>query len=106
MITFTKPSGRRVLWSLAAVVVTCCILAGVAVCIGFIVNHEGPEPISTGETVRLAIMCLTLWGPMYLVIAWPLSVPFMAAVTALVACARTGGKDDAEVAEVNRPEAQ
>ncbi|CRZ14801.1 hypothetical protein [Mycolicibacterium neworleansense] len=84
MITFSKPTKRRVLRSLAAVVLASCVLTGIAVCVGFIVNHEG-EPVGGGEYVRLALLSLTLWGPMYLVIAWPLSVPLIAGITALVA---------------------
>ncbi|CDO30246.1 hypothetical protein [Mycolicibacterium porcinum] len=89
MITFSKPTKRRVIRSLVIVVLVSCVLTGMAVCIGFIVNHEG-EPVSGGEYVRLALLSLTLWGPMYLVIAWPLSVPLIAGITALVAYARVG----------------
>lgn len=99
MITFSKPTKRRVIRSLVAVVLVSCVLTGIAVCIGFIVNHEG-EPVSGGEYVRLALLSLTLWGPMYLVIAWPLSVPLVAGITALVACTHVG---DDEVALPDAP---
>ncbi|MEW2480543.1 hypothetical protein AB0876_13240 [Mycobacterium sp. NPDC049093] len=89
MITFSKPTKRRVLRSLVAVVLASCVLTGTAVCIGFIVNHEG-EPVSGGEYVHLALLSLTLWGPMYLVIVWPLSVPLIAGITALVAYTHVG----------------
>lgn len=103
MITFSKPTKRRVFRSLAAVVLVSCVLTGIAVCIGFIVNHEG-EPVSGGEYVRLALLSLTLWGPMYLVIAWPLTVPLIAGLTALVAYAHIGtpeelAKDDEEAVD-------
>ncbi len=98
MITFTKPSRRRVFRSLAIVVLACWVVTSLLVCAGFIANHEG-EPIPAGETVRLVMMCLAFWGPIALATLWPVSVPLIAGLTALVAYARKGSDASTDVDE-------
>jgi hypothetical protein len=83
---FTKPSLRRVLWSILAVVAVCCVIVGIALSIGFIRGASGPAP--TGDYIRLVILCITFLGPIYLLIAWQITIPAMIALGALVACVR------------------
>ncbi|OMC51958.1 hypothetical protein A5742_17655 [Mycolicibacterium fortuitum] len=80
------------------VLLACWGITSLLVCAGFIVNHEG-EPIPAGETVRLVMVCLAFWGPLALATLWPVSVPLIAGLTALVAYAHAGmpeepAKDD------------
>jgi hypothetical protein len=83
---FTKPSLRRVLWSILAVVVVCCVIAGITLSIGFIRGDIAPAP--TGDYIRLVILCITFWGPMYLLIVWWITVPAMIAMGVLAAWVR------------------
>jgi hypothetical protein len=85
---FAKPSVRRVLWSVVAVAAVSCVIAGIALSIGFIVDYDGPQPVPKGEYVRLVIACLTLWGPIFLLTAWPISTPAILVLGFLVACVR------------------
>lgn len=85
-LRFVRPSLRRVLWSIVAVVVVCCVIAGIALSAGFI--HGATVPATTGDYVRLVILCITFWGPMYLMIVWWISIPAMLALGTLVACVR------------------
>jgi hypothetical protein len=80
-----KPSIRRVIWSITAVVVTACVVTGIALTVGLFTGHHDNENVPTGEFVRLVIMCLTIWGPMYLLIAWQISIPVIIALGALAA---------------------
>lgn len=82
---FAKPSVRRVLWSILAVAAVSCVVAGIALSIGYIVDYNGPEP-PKGEYVRLVITCVTMWGPIFLLTAWPISIPAILVLGALAAC--------------------
>jgi hypothetical protein len=70
---FTRPSPRRVLWSILAVVAVCCVIAGIALSIGFIRGASGPAP--TGDYIRLVILCITFWGPVFLLTIWQITIP-------------------------------
>jgi hypothetical protein len=59
-----------VLWSVIAVTVICCVTTGIALSIGFI--HGATAPAPTGEYIRLVILCVTFWGPMYLLFCYRL----------------------------------
>jgi hypothetical protein len=83
---FTRPSLRRVLWSILVVVLVCCVIAGIALSIGFI--RGATEPAPTGDYIRLVILCITFWGPMYLLIVWQITIPVMIALGVLAACVR------------------
>jgi hypothetical protein len=83
---FTKPSLRRVFWSNVAVLVVCCVVAGIALSIGFIRGATGPAP--TGDYIRLVIVCITFLGPIYLLVVWWITIPAMIALGVLAACVR------------------
>jgi hypothetical protein len=85
---FTKPSLRRVLWSIVLVAVACCVIAGIAVSIGFILSNESSEPVPKGEYVRLFVVDITFWGPMYLLIVWWATIPAIIGLGVLAACVR------------------
>lgn len=84
MIKFARPTKRRLLKSALAVVLVCWVITSTVVCIGFIANHEG-DSMPAGEVVRLAMMCLAFWGPIAIITLWPLSIPLVAGLSALVA---------------------
>jgi hypothetical protein len=88
ILHFAKPSIRRVIWSIIAVAVIACVVTGIALSVGFITGHDDNGPVPNGEYVRLVITCLTIWAPMYLLIAWQISVPTIIALGALAACVR------------------
>lgn len=85
---FAKPSVRRVLWSILAVAAVSCVVAGIALSIGYAVDYNGPAPVPKGEYVRLVITCVTMWGPIFLLTAWPISLPAVVGIGALVAAMR------------------
>jgi hypothetical protein len=85
---FAKPSIRRVIWSIIAVAVVTCVVTGIALSVGFITGHDDNGPTPNGEYVRLVITCLTIWGPMSLLIAWQISIPVIIALGALASCIR------------------
>jgi hypothetical protein len=60
---FAKPSVRRLVWSLVAVVVVSCLIAGIGLAIGTVrVGHESTEPTSTGD-YRLRHVCSAIRRP-------------------------------------------
>jgi hypothetical protein len=75
-----------VLWSVIAVTVICCVITGIVLSIGFI--HGATAPAPTDEYIRLVILCITFWGPMYLLIGWWITIPTMLVIGVLVACVR------------------
>jgi hypothetical protein len=83
-----KPSIPRVIWSMIAVAVVACVVTGIALSVGFINGHNDNGAVPNGEYLRLVITCLTIWGPMYLMIAWQISIPTIIALGALAACVR------------------
>jgi hypothetical protein len=86
---FAKPSVRRLLWSVVAVTVTCCVIVSSAYVIGAIVTAtDDPAPPSTGEYVQLAVVFLTFWSPLLLLNFWYISLPVIVALGVLVACVR------------------
>jgi hypothetical protein len=88
-ICFVKPSVRRLLWSVIAVAVLSCVIAGVCLFIGVLVTYRhDPNPTSTGDYIRLFIWFILLYGPSLLLITWFVSVPAMVALGVLVACVR------------------
>jgi hypothetical protein len=91
---FAKPSVWRVIWSLIAVAVGSCVLAGMALFVAFVVSHNDPTPTSTGDYIRLFIAFILLWGPSLLMIAWRISVPLIAGLGVLAACVRRGAATD------------
>jgi hypothetical protein len=97
MIKFAKPTRRRLLKSAIAVVLVCWVVASAAVCVGFIANHKG-DPLPTGEVVRLAVMCLAFWGPIAIITLWPVSIPLIAGLSALVAYAQPRGAETSAAA--------
>jgi hypothetical protein len=92
---FAKLSIRRVIWSLIAVTVGSCVLAGTGLFIGaLVVSHNDPTPTSTGDYIRLFIAFILLWGPSLLMIVWWISVPMIAGLGVLAACVRRGAVTD------------
>lgn len=91
MITFTRPSGQRLLRSFLTVTLATWLLAAIAVWAGFVVNSTEPEP--TGEYVLLAMVCLAYWGPIVLLTLWPVTIPIVCGLTALVAYAHLENND-------------
>ncbi|MEB3070374.1 hypothetical protein [[Mycobacterium] vasticus] len=84
---FAKPSLQRVIWSMIAVAVASCVVAGLAASIGLIVTARDTPP-DCGEYVRLVVMCLTFWGPILLLTIWFITIPVIIALGALVASIR------------------
>jgi hypothetical protein len=81
---------RRLIWSILAVTAVCCVIAGIALSIGFAHGETTRSP--TGDYIRLVILCITFWGPMYLLIVWWITVPVIIVVGVLIACVhRTPG---------------
>ena len=92
---FAKPSVRRLMWSLVAVAVVSCLIAGIGLAIGSVrVGYESIVPASTGDYVRLIVLCLTFWGPVFVLTAWPFSLPTILALGALAACVRRNPSPD------------
>ncbi|HEX7322011.1 MAG TPA: hypothetical protein VF299_03615 [Mycobacterium sp.] len=90
-LRLVRPSLWRVLWSIIVATVVCCVIAGIAMYIGSIVSVQGTTPMPDGgEYVLMAIWCLTLYGPSFLIIAWPISVPVIIALGVAVASIRRG----------------
>ncbi|MGJ6125529.1 hypothetical protein QN239_23435 [Mycolicibacterium sp. Y3] len=87
---FAKPSLRRALWSIVIVFVVSSVIAGIAVAIGFIVGKDSTTTVAAGEYVRLVVVSLTVWGPMYLLIAWQVSIPAIIGIGVLAASIRRG----------------
>jgi hypothetical protein len=86
---FAKPSVRRLLWSIVVTAAMSCVIVGIALVVGSVHGgHESAVPASAGEYVRWIILCLTLWGPVFVLTAWPYSVPAILAVGTLAACVR------------------
>ncbi|SCX11353.1 hypothetical protein SAMN02799620_01552 [Mycolicibacterium fluoranthenivorans] len=87
---FAKPSLRRALWSIVIVFVVSSVIAGIAVAIGFIVGKDSTATVAASEYVRLVVASLTIWGPMYLLIAWQVSIPAIIGIGVLAASIRRG----------------
>ena len=88
-LTFVKPSMRRVVGATLLVVVIACLLTGTAVAIGSIAASHDQEAAPTGEYVRLVVLSLVMWGPIYLLTAWPVSAPTIVVLGLLAACLRS-----------------
>lgn len=84
------PSWRRTLWSTVTVFAAGSVGVGIAVALGFIAGKDPNASVTTGEYIRLVAASLTIWGPMYLLIAWQASIPSIVAVGLLVASIRRG----------------
>ncbi len=89
-IHFAMPSWRRTLWSIVTLFVVSSVVVGIAVTFGFIGGKDPNASVTTGEYIRLVAASLTIWGPMYLLIAWQVSIPVAIGVGALVAFIRWG----------------
>lgn len=81
---------RRVICSILAVAVVACVVTGIALSVGFITGHNDNGSVPKGEFVRLVVSCLTIFGPMYLLIAWQISLPLIIALGAIAASFRRG----------------
>jgi hypothetical protein len=67
---FAKPSVRRLVWTLVAVALLAGLIAGIVLAIGSVhVGEDSAEPVSTGEYVRMVVLCLTFWGPVLVLTA-------------------------------------
>ncbi|MEO8816292.1 MAG: hypothetical protein ABI307_13110 [Mycobacterium sp.] len=88
IVRFAKPSAWRVLWSIVAVAVMCCIITGIAVDIGFVLTHNETEHTPTGDYVRLFVVSIAFYAPMFLQIVWQVSIPVILALGLLLACMR------------------
>jgi hypothetical protein len=88
MIKFFKPNLRRALVCILAVTLVACISAGIVLYAVAIVMHSDPAPTPVGEYVRLLLLDLTFWGPVTVITGWPIFVPIILAVGALVASIR------------------
>lgn len=88
MIKFCKPSLRRALVCILAVTLVARISAGIVLYAVAIVTHSDPSPTPVGEYVRLLLLDLTFWGPITVITGWPIFVPVILAVGALVASIR------------------
>lgn len=89
MIRFAKPTPRRLLVCTAATMVFVCAAAGIGLSVGMIAGIDDTSTIPTGEYVRLFIVNLTMWGPVLLLIAWPVSVPLILVLGITAACVRS-----------------
>lgn len=87
-IHFTKPTLRRALWCTIIVFVVSSVAAGIAVSVGFIAGKESTAPVAVGDYVRLVVASLTIWGPMYLLTAWQVSIPAIIGIGLLVSSVR------------------
>lgn len=67
-------------------------MAGIVAYIGFTANDDNQASVTSGEHVRLAVLCVTFWGPMYLLVAWLVILPVILALGMLVASFR-GSRD-------------
>ena len=85
---FAKPSWRRALWSIVIAFVLSSIVAGIAVAIGFVTGKDANASVSGGEYVRLTVASLTIWGPMYLLTAWQVTIPSVIGIGVLAASVR------------------
>lgn len=89
-IHFTKPSLRRAIGFTVIVFVVSSIVVGVAVAIGFIAGKDSAASVAVGDYVRLVVASLTIWGPMYLLIAWQVSIPAIIGVGLILASIHRG----------------
>jgi hypothetical protein len=94
---FAKPSLRRVLLSILAVVAVCGVIVGTALSSGFIRGATGHVP--TGDYIRLVILCITFWGPILLLTIWQITIPVMIALGVLAACVRRSPAADRAISE-------
>jgi hypothetical protein len=86
---FAKPSIRRVIWSLIAIAVGSCVLAGTGLFIGaLVVSRNDPTPTSTGDYIRLFIVSILLWGPSLLRFFWWATIPVIIGLGVVAACVR------------------
>ncbi|HEX7322013.1 MAG TPA: hypothetical protein VF299_03625 [Mycobacterium sp.] len=83
-----RPSLRRVFWSIVAVAVVCCVLAGLLLYGYDIVTHDDPEPTPKGDYVNLFVVELTIWGPIAVLTIWYITVPVIVALGVLAASIR------------------
>jgi hypothetical protein len=70
------------------VFVVSSLATGIAVAVGFITGNESTTPVAVGDYVRLVVAALTMWGPMYLFVAWQVSVPTIIAIGLIVSSVR------------------
>lgn len=107
MIKFAKPSLRRVIWSLVTVTVALSLCVSIRWYIGALIQSPSdPHPMSGGDTVRLAFTFLTVYGPMLIITIWPVTVPLILAVGALIATIRVvdpPDDDEASAAPADTP---
>jgi hypothetical protein len=87
-LRFTKPSIRRVLWSVLAVAMAASVVVGVGLYIGAIAIHNDTGPTPAGDHVRLFVMDLTFWGPVLVVTVWQVTIPVIGVLGVLVASVR------------------
>ena len=66
----------------------CCVIVGIALYIGLIVAHNDTEHTPTGDYVRLFVVCIAFYAPMYLLIPWWISVPAVVVLGAFGAYVR------------------
>ncbi|HEX7322012.1 MAG TPA: hypothetical protein VF299_03620 [Mycobacterium sp.] len=76
------------IWSIVAVAVVCCVLAGLLLYGYAIVTHDDPEPTPKGDYVSLFVALLTMWGPIAVLTIWYITVPVIVAGGVLAASIR------------------
>jgi hypothetical protein len=84
-LRLVRPSIARLLCSIIAAAILTCLITGIALTIAFSLGYNGSEPAPTGEYVRLAVTSVVLWGPIFLLTAWWISVPVVILLGGLAA---------------------
>ena len=87
-LEFVRPSvWRAVLWIIAVAAVF-CVIVGIALWVGLIVTYHDSDHASAAEYLRLFVVCIVFYAPMYILIPWWLSIPGILVVGTLVASVR------------------
>ena len=86
-LELVRPSVRPVLWIIAVAGVF-CVIVGMALWVGLIVTHHDTDHASAGEYLRLFVVCIVFYAPMYILIPSWLSMLGIVVVGTLAACVR------------------
>jgi hypothetical protein len=100
---FVRPSVSRAVSWIIAVAAVCCVIGGIALYVGLIVTHHDAEHTSAGEHLRLLVVCIVFYAPMYILIPWWLSIPAILFVGTLAASVRRNPAADTSSEHVILP---
>lgn len=87
-LRFVRPSVGRVVGMTLATIVLVCVITGIVLYIGLITTHHDSEPTPTGDYVRLFVVSIAFYAPMFLLIVWQVTVPAILALGTLIASLR------------------